>query len=81
MARQKKQEILHPRVIHTMADGTVRDSIEGYVVPYNEKTAVCYKMLAKWVFEAMEREEKAKKDGMSAGGQSKDGQKAGGNDV
>lgn len=24
----------NPRIIHIMADGTVRDSIEGLVVPY-----------------------------------------------
>lgn len=26
----------NPRIIHIMADGTVRDSIEGFVVPYEQ---------------------------------------------
>lgn len=33
-------------VVHIMADGSVRDSLEGYEVPYNENTEGYYKMLA-----------------------------------
>lgn len=36
------------KITHIMADGSVRDSIEGYVVPYNEHTAICYELLAKY---------------------------------
>ena len=39
------------KIIHTMADGTVRDSIEGYEIPYNEVTAVVYDLLIKWAIE------------------------------
>nr|WP_319487614.1 hypothetical protein [uncultured Caproiciproducens sp.] len=39
---------LKPRITHIMADGSVRDSVEGYVVPYNNYTAVCYQMLARY---------------------------------
>lgn len=30
------------KITHTMADGTVRDSIEGVVIPMNEKTKLFY---------------------------------------
>lgn len=33
-------------VIHVMADGTKRDSIDGYVVKFNEITEKAYKLLA-----------------------------------
>lgn len=33
-------------VIHIMADGTKRDSIDGYVVQLNENTEKAYKLLA-----------------------------------
>lgn len=36
------------KITHIMADGSVRDSIEGYVVPYNEHTAIVYELLAKY---------------------------------
>ncbi|NLJ31122.1 MAG: hypothetical protein GX424_05935 [Clostridiales bacterium] len=42
------------KITHVMADGTVRDSIEGYVVPYNQQTAICYELIAKY---AKRREE------------------------
>ncbi|WP_407656749.1 BOW99_gp33 family protein [Anaerosinus massiliensis] len=29
---------VYSKIIHVMADGTVRDSIEGVVIPLNEKT-------------------------------------------
>lgn len=39
MLRQKDYEI---KITHIMADGTVRDSIEGVVIPINEKTKLFY---------------------------------------
>lgn len=33
-------------VTNILADGTERDSMEGYKVPYNENTAVAYHILA-----------------------------------
>lgn len=39
------------RIIHTMADGTIRDSVEGYEVPYNDTTAIAYELLVKWIIE------------------------------
>lgn len=32
-------------VTHTMADGTVRDSVEGYEIPFNETTYPFYYVL------------------------------------
>ena len=34
-------------VIHIMADGTKRQSVEGYIVKLNEQTEKAYKLLAK----------------------------------
>lgn len=39
------------KIIHTMADGSVRDSIEGYEIPYNETTAIAYDLIVKWAVE------------------------------
>lgn len=33
-------------IIHIMADGTKRDSIEGYVVKLNDNTEKAYKLLS-----------------------------------
>lgn len=45
-----KQTEMEPKaeIIHTMAGGTVPGSIEGYMVPYNEQTAVCYELIVKY---------------------------------
>ena len=53
MKRKSEHEIDYDniKIIHTMADGTVRDSIEGYEIPYNDTTAVAYDLLAKWTIE------------------------------
>lgn len=32
-----------------MVDGTIRDSIEGYEIPYNDTTSIVYKLWVKWV--------------------------------
>ena len=42
------------KIIHKMADGTIRDSVEGYEIPYNEETAITYQLLAKWANEKQE---------------------------
>ncbi|WP_373768639.1 BOW99_gp33 family protein [Jeotgalibaca porci] len=34
-------------VTHIMADGTKRQSVEGYIVKLNERTEKAYKLLAK----------------------------------
>ena len=36
------------KIIHKMADGTVRDTINGYEIPFNEETAITYQLLSKW---------------------------------
>ena len=33
-------------ITHTMADGTIRDSINGYEVPYNETTSTAYQLIS-----------------------------------
>ena len=40
--------VIKPKITHIMADGSVRDSIEGYVIPYNQQTAIVYELLAKY---------------------------------
>ncbi len=32
-------------VTHTMADGTVRESLDGYVIPFNEQTDGIYRVV------------------------------------
>lgn len=39
MPGRKDYEI---KITHIMADGTIRDSIEGVVIPVNEKTKLFY---------------------------------------
>lgn len=34
-------------IVHIMADGTKRKSIAGYEIPYNSKTKIVYKLMAK----------------------------------
>lgn len=46
MAHKKGVLDFVPQITHVMADGTVRDSIEGYPVPYNSTTANSYHILA-----------------------------------
>ena len=41
-------------VTNIMADGTVRDSMEGYMLPYNEKTKRIYQHLADMYFNFVE---------------------------
>lgn len=47
-AEPKSQPQFKGKITHIMADGSVRDSIEGYVIPYNQQTAVVYELLAKY---------------------------------
>ena len=35
------------KIIHKMSDGTVRNSIDGYEIPYNAETSVVYGFLTK----------------------------------
>ena len=53
VARKRKAEIDYDivKIIHTMADGTVRDSVAGYEIPFNDTTAVAYNLLVKWTVE------------------------------
>lgn len=37
---------VYSKIIHVMADGTIRDSIEGVVIPLNEKTERFYRLMA-----------------------------------
>lgn len=47
-AKLKPQPEFKGKITHIMADGSVRDSIEGYVIPYNQQTAIVYELLAKY---------------------------------
>lgn len=44
MRKQEKHKQI--RVVHIMADGRVRDSVEGYPVPVNDITRPAYNILA-----------------------------------
>lgn len=41
---EPKREII---IRHIMADGSIRDSVDGYKVPVNESTKPLYELLAK----------------------------------
>jgi hypothetical protein len=43
---KKQEEHKQIRVVHIMADGSVRDSVEGYPVPVNDITRPAYNILA-----------------------------------
>lgn len=40
------------RVINVRADGTIQESMEGVIVPYNEQTEALYRLLVKLAFES-----------------------------
>ena len=40
-----------PTITHIMADGSPRDSVEGYEIPYNENTEHIYRRHAKYIRE------------------------------
>jgi hypothetical protein len=46
-----KQTEPKPKITHIMADGTVRDSVEGVVIPVTEETKPFYQLLAAMVKE------------------------------
>lgn len=48
-------------VTHTMADGSVRDSVAGYDVPYNETTAIAYNILANIAMRVMKEQKEKEK--------------------
>ena len=37
------------KIIHVMADGSIRDSIAGYEVPVNDRTITAYRLIAEHV--------------------------------
>ena len=43
-------------ITNVLSDGTVRDSMEGYTLPYNEKTKRIYQMMADMIWNAMEKQ-------------------------
>ncbi|MCL2030350.1 MAG: hypothetical protein FWG93_02270 [Oscillospiraceae bacterium] len=55
----KKSEIDEGKIklLHTMADGTARDSVEGYEIPYNDTTAAVCHLLARRAAERQEETE------------------------
>lgn len=57
MAHKKGVLDFIPKITHIMADGTVRDSVEGYPVPYNATTANSYHILAKSIIKLQQRVE------------------------
>jgi hypothetical protein len=44
------------KVIHVMADGTVRESLKGVVIPYNEQTEGFYRNLVNRILEVSKKE-------------------------
>jgi len=56
MVEKEKDEIDDSKIkiTHIMADGTIRNSVDGYEIPYNEVTAIVYQLLAKWAAEKQE---------------------------
>ena len=52
---KKKVEHRQIRVVHIMADGSVRDSVEGYPVPLNDITRPAYNILTTVTLRAMEK--------------------------
>ncbi len=43
---KEKEKHKQIKVVHIMADGSVRDSVEGYPVPVNDITKPAYNILA-----------------------------------
>lgn len=62
MARKRPSEADYSKtkITHTMADGSVRDSIEGYPMPYNKTTSPLYHILAKAIMRREIEEAKQK---------------------
>lgn len=44
MKKEEKKKV--PRITHVMADGSVRDSVKGYLLPVDNEA---YELLAKWI--------------------------------
>lgn len=47
------------KITHVMADGTVRESMEGVTIPLTPRTRKAYELLAKAHRERMAQQEKA----------------------
>lgn len=45
---RKKAEYPKLHVVNRLKDGTIRESMKGYEVPYNETTAIAYRLLAEY---------------------------------
>jgi len=57
MAKRVKQKPMSEwKCTHIMADGTVRESMKGYTLPYNETTKIAYDLLATWLQRAANSE-------------------------
>lgn len=52
---KKPRERRVPHIIITMADGSTRDSLEGYVLPVNDITRVSYDILAQSLIESIKK--------------------------
>jgi hypothetical protein len=50
------------KVVHVMADGTERDSVEGLVIPYNEATRSYYNYMANLVREELRKQAQVNKE-------------------
>jgi hypothetical protein len=48
---ENKKEAIKPVITHIMADGSIRDSVEGYFCTVNEYTETAYRLFAKWAIE------------------------------
>ena len=58
---KKSGEHKQIKVVHIMADGSVRDSVDGYPVPVNDITRPAYNLLANIALRSM-KVEKQKND-------------------
>lgn len=58
MSKRKPSEADYSKtkITHTMADGSVRDSVKGYPIPYNETTAPLYHILANSIMRRLKAE-------------------------
>lgn len=58
---KKSGEHKQIKVVHIMADGSIRDSVDGYPVPVNDITRPAYNVLANIAIRSM-KVEKQKND-------------------
>lgn len=53
---KKSGEHKQIKIVHIMADGSIRDSVEGYPVPVNDITRPAYNILAAMALRSMRTE-------------------------